>query len=262
MKTHGSERGLMIEERRRRIRELLRAEGRVRVEALAARFGISMVTIRADLSILESAGALTRTHGGALSLPEADQSLDVKQLQHRAEKQRIAAAAAGLIRDGETIILDSGTTTAEIARHIRTLDLKSINVITNALNIAALLIDVPSVRLIVPGGILRRESNSLSGPMAESTLATLRANRLYLGADGVDPQIGVMTPHLAEAELNAKMIGISQQVVVVADSSKFARRNISLIARVEQLHMLITDRAAPQDAIEQLCQCGVEVRLV
>ena len=262
MMTHGSERGLMIEERRRRIRELLRAEGRVRVEALAARFGISLVTIRADLSILESAGALTRTHGGALSLPEADQSLDVKQLQHRAEKQRIAAAAAGLIRDGETIILDSGTTTAEIARHIRTLDLKSINVITNALNIAALLIDVPSVRLIVPGGILRRESNSLSGPMAESTLATLRANRLYLGADGVDPQIGVMTPHLAEAELNAKMIGISQQVVVVADSSKFARRNISLIARVEQLHMLITDRAAPQDAIEQLCQCGVEVRLV
>jgi DeoR family transcriptional regulator of aga operon len=260
--TPGSERGLMIEERRRRIRELLREEGRVRVEALAARFGISQVTIRADLSLLESAGALTRTHGGALSLPEADQSLDVKQLQHRAEKQRIAAAAAGLIRDGETIILDSGTTTAEIARLIRTLDLKSINVITNALNIAALLIDVPSVRLIVPGGILRRESNSLSGPMAENTLATLRANRLYLGADGVDPQIGVMTPHLAEAELNAKMIGISQQVVVVADSSKFARRNISLIARVEQLHMLITDRAAPQDAIEQLRQCGVEVRLV
>jgi DeoR family transcriptional regulator of aga operon len=260
--THGSERGLMIEERRRRIRELLREEGRVRVEALAARFGISQVTIRADLSILESAGALTRTHGGALSLPEADQSLDVKQLQHRAEKQRIAAAAAGLIRDGETIILDSGTTTAEIARLIRTLDLNSINVITNALNIAALLIDVPSVRLIVPGGILRRESNSLSGPMAESTLATLRADRLYLGADGVDPQIGVMTPHLAEAELNAKMIGISQQVVVVADASKFARRNISLIARVEQLHMLITDRAAPQDAIDQLRQCGVEVRLV
>lgn len=258
----GSERGLLIEERRRRIRELLREEGRVTVDALAARFGISLVTIRADLSILESAGALTRTHGGALSVPDADQSLDVKQLQHRAEKQRIAAAAADLIRDGETLILDSGTTTAQLARRIRTLELKSINVITNALNIAALLIDVPSVRLIVPGGILRRESNSLSGPMAETALSTLRANRLYLGADGVDPQIGVMTPHLAEAELNAKMIGISQQVVVVADSSKFARRNISLIARVEQLHMLITDRAAPQDAVEQLRQRGVEVRLV
>jgi DeoR family transcriptional regulator of aga operon len=260
--TPGSERGLLIEERRRRIRELLRAEGRVTVEALAARFGISLVTVRADLSTLESAGALTRTHGGALSLPDADQSLDVKQLQHRAEKQRIAAAAADLIRDGETLILDSGTTTAEIARRIRSLDLKSVNVITNALNIAALLIDVPSVRLIMPGGILRRESNSLSGPMAETALAALRANRLYLGADGVDPQIGVMTPHLAEAELNAKMIGISQQVVVVADSSKFARRNISLIARIEQLHMLITDRAAPAEAVEQLRQRGVEVRLV
>jgi DeoR family transcriptional regulator of aga operon len=257
-----SEHGLMIEERRRRICELLRDEGRVTVEALAARFGTSQVTIRADLSTLESAGALTRTHGGALSVPDADPPLNVKQLQHRSEKQRIAAAAAALIRDGETIILDSGTTTAEIARRIRSLELESINVITNALNIAALLIEVPAVRLIVPGGILRRESNSLSGPSAESALAALRANRLYLGADGVDPQIGVMTPHLAEAELNAKMIAISQQVVVVADSSKFARRNISLIARVEQLHMLITDRAAPADAIEQLRQRGVEVRLV
>jgi DeoR family transcriptional regulator, aga operon transcriptional repressor len=257
-----SERGLMIEERRRRICELLREEGRVTVESLAARFGTSQVTIRADLSTLESAGALTRTHGGALNVPDADQPLDVKQLQHRAEKQRIATAAAALIRDGETIVLDSGTTTAEIARRIRTLELKSINVITNALNIAALLIDVPSVRLIVPGGILRRESNSLSGPMAETTLAALRADRLYLGADGVDPQIGVMTPHLAEAELNAKMIAISQQVVVVADSSKFARRNISLIARIEQLQMLITDRAAPAEAVEQLRQRGVEVRLV
>jgi len=260
--SQGSERGLMIEERRRRICELLREEGRVTVEALAVRFGTSQVTIRADLSTLESAGALTRTHGGALNVPDADQPLNVKQLQHRAEKQRIAAAAASLIHDGETIILDSGTTTAEIARCIRTLDLSSINVITNALNIAALLIDVPSVRLIVPGGILRRDSNSLSGPMAETTLAALQANRLYLGADGVDPQIGVMTPHLAEAELNAKMIAISQQVVVVADSSKFARRNISLIARVEQLHMLITDRAAPAEAVEQLRLRGVEVRLV
>jgi len=78
----------------------------------------------------------------------------------------------------------------------------------------------------------------------------------------VDPQIGVMTPHLAEAELNAKMIAISREVVVVADSSKFARRNISLIARVEQLHMLITDHAAPAEAVEQLRQRGVEVRLV
>jgi len=257
-----SERGLLVEERRRRICELLREQGRVTVDALATRFGTSLVTVRADLTALESAGALMRTHGGALSVEETDEPLNVKQLQHHAEKVRIAEAACGLIRDGETLILDSGTTTAEIARRIRKLDIRSINVVTNALNIAALLIDVPAVRLIMPGGILRRESNSLSGHMAEAALANLQADRLYLGADGVDPEIGVMTPHLAEAELNAKMIRISRQVVVVADSSKLMRRNISLIAKTEQLHLLITDRAAPPEAVEQLRQRGVEVQLV
>jgi DeoR family transcriptional regulator of aga operon len=257
-----AENGLLVEERRRRICELLRADGRVTVEALATRFGTSQVTIRADLSSLEAAGALIRTHGGAVPAEETDEPLGVKQLQHHAEKVRIAQAAAALIRDGETIILDSGTTTAEIARAIRKSDLKSINVITNALNLAALLVDVPSVRLIVPGGILRPESNSLSGPMAEAALANLQADRLYLGADGLDPEIGVMTPHLQEAELNAKMIRISRQVVVVADSSKLIRRNVSLIAKVEQIHMLITDRAAPATAVNELRQRGVEVQLV
>jgi DeoR family transcriptional regulator of aga operon len=214
------------------------------------------------LSALDAAGALIRTHGGAVPPEETDEPLGIKQLQHHAEKVRIAQAATALIRDGETIILDSGTTTAEIARAIRKTDLKSINVITNALNVAALLLDVPSVRLIVPGGILRRESNSLSGPMAEAALVNLQADRLYLGADGLDPEIGVMTPHLQEAELNAKMIRISRQVVVVADASKLIRRNISLIAKVEQIHMLITDRAAPADAIIELRQRGVEVQLV
>ncbi|MGH8140566.1 MAG: DeoR/GlpR family DNA-binding transcription regulator [Steroidobacteraceae bacterium] len=257
-----AEAGLLIEERRRRICELLREQGRVVVDALATRFGTSQVTIRADLSALESAGVLTRTHGGALQREETDEPLGVKQLQHHAEKVRIAQAAVALINDGDTIILDSGTTTAEIARAIRKAELKSINVITNALNLAALLMDIPAVRLIVPGGILRRESNSLSGPMAEAALANLQADRLYLGADGLDPEIGVMTPHLQEAELNAKMIRISRQVVVVADSSKLIRRNIALIAKVEQIHMLITDRAAPAEAVEELRRRGVEVRLV
>ncbi len=258
-----TDRNLLIEERRRRICDLLREQGRVTVESLATRFGISQVTIRADLSMLESTGALTRTHGGALRRAEdLDEPLGVKQLQHHAEKVRIAIAACELIREGETIILDSGTTTAEIARCIRASEFKSINVITNALNVAALLMDVPSVRLIMPGGILRRESNSLSGHMSESALANLQADRLYLGADGVDPEIGVMTPHLPEAELNAQMIRISRQVVVVADSSKLMRRNISLIAKAEQIHMLITDIAAPAQSVDELRQRGVEVKLV
>src|ERR1700744_2282054 len=122
--------------------------------------------------------------------------------------------------------------------------------------------DVPAVRLIMLGGILRRESNSLSGPMAEAALANLQADRLYLGADGVDPEVGVMTPHLQEAELNAKMIRISRQVVVVADSSKMIRRSVSLIAKVEQIPLLITDRGAPAPAVNALRRRGVEVQLV
>ena len=254
--------GLLVGERRHRIVDLLREQGRVTVEALAGRFATSPVTIRTDLATLEAAGALERTHGGALlRRDDDDQPITVKRTLHHAEKVRIAKAAAALIQDGETIILDSGTTTAEIAKQIRKLEVRSINVITNALNIAAFLTDVPAVRLIMPGGILRPESNSLSGHMAEAALANLQADRLFLGADSLDPERGVMTPHLPEAQLNAKMIAISRQVVAVADSSKLMRRNISLIARVEQLHMLITDSGANPDVVAELQRRGVEVRL-
>jgi DeoR family transcriptional regulator of aga operon len=257
------ESGLLIDERRRRICDLLRAQGRVTVEELSRRFNTSVVTIRHDLTALESAGALTRSRGGALLRQENDDlPIVIKETLHHPEKTRIAEAAAGLIRDGETIVIDSGTTTAEIARQIRKLGLKSINVITNALNIAMLLAEVPGVRLIMLGGVLRPESNSLSGYMAEAAIANLHADRLFLGADGVDPEIGLMTPHLAEAQLNARMIQISRQVIAVADSSKLLRRNVSVIARVEQLHMLITDSNARADVVTDLRARGVEVKLV
>jgi len=257
-----TEPGLLVAERRHRILEILRDQGRATVEDLATRFATSQVTIRTDLATLEAAGALERTHGGALLRREDyDQPIAVKQTRHHAEKVRIAQVAAALIQDGETIILDSGTTTAELAKQIRRLEVQSINVITNALNIAMLLADVPAVRLIMPGGILRPESHSLSGHMAEAALANLQADRLFLGADGLDPERGVMTPHLPEAHLNAQMIAISRQVVVVADSSKLLRRNISLIARVEQLHMLITNAGANPDVVAELRRRGVEVRL-
>lgn len=192
---------------------------------------------------------------------DLDQPLTVKETLHHAEKVRIARVAVSLIRDGETIILDSGTTTAEIAKQIRDTPLQSINVITNALNVAMLLANAPMVRLIMPGGILRRESNSLSGHIGEAALAELRADRLFLGADAIDPKLGVMTPHLPEAHLNLKMIDIARQVVAVADSSKLLRRNISVIARVEQLDALITDSAAPAAVVDELRRRGVEVLL-
>ena len=255
--------GLLIDERRGLIVDLVRQQRRATVAELAERFQTSLVTIRADLAALAAEGSLVRTRGGALPAREGEEvPLDVKQSLHQDEKQRIAVAAAGLIRDGETILLDSGTTTYAIARQIRELPLRGINVITNALNIATVLAPVPHVNLIMPGGQLREQSFSLSGPIAVNSLGTLHADRLFLGVDSLDPEIGLMTPYLQEAQFNAQMIRISRQVVAVADSSKLMRRNLSVIASVDQVHLLITDKAANPDIVEELRRRGVEVRLV
>jgi len=255
--------GLLIDERRGLILDLVRQQRRVTVAELAERFKTSLVTIRADLAALAADGALVRTRGGALPLRDEEElPIDVKQTLHQEQKQRIAVAAAGLIRDGETILLDSGTTTYALACQIRGLALTGINVITNALNIATVLAPVPHVNLIMPGGQLREQSFSLSGPIAVNALSSLHADRLFLGVDSLDPEIGLMTPYLQEAQFNAQMIRIARQVVAVADSSKLMRRNLSVIASVDQLHMLITDSGANPDTVAELRHRGVEVVLV
>lgn len=252
---------LLVGERRHRILDVLAKDGRVTVEELAVAFRTSTATIRNDLASLAKAGALERTHGGAIPLRDGqDYPISVKRTLHHAEKVRIAREAISLIRDGETVVLDSGTTTAEIAKQLRQMEFRSLNVVTIGLNIAVLLADVPWIRLIMPGGVLRPESNAFSGPMAETAIAGLQADLLFLGADALDPDSGVMTPHLLEAQLNAQMIAMSRRVVAVADSSKLMRRNVSLIARVEQLHMLITDSAADTSVVAELRRRGVEVR--
>jgi len=259
----GSVRGVAKTERRRLIRSLVESQSQGSVSDLARRFKVSEVTIRSDLAALADIGALVRIHGGALPPGESEElPITVKQTLYHAEKVRIAAAAAGLIQDGETVILDSGTTTAEIARQIRGLKLRAINVVTNALNIAVLLANAHHVNLIIPGGVLRRKSWSLSGPQAEQALGELQADRLFLGVDSLDPEIGLMTPYVLEAKLNAMMIRIARQTVAVTDSSKLLRRNLSVIAPVEQVHLLITDRAAAPDAVTAIRARGVEVRLV
>ena len=256
-------RGLAKEERRRHIRALVESQSQGSVAELARRFRVSEVTIRSDLAALADVGALVRIHGGALPPGDGEElPITVKQTLHHAEKVRIAAAAVALVQEGETIILDSGTTTAEIARQVRGLKLRSLNVITNALNIAVLLANAHHVNLIIPGGVLRRKSWSLSGPQAEHALRELQADRLFLGVDSLDPEIGLMTPYVLEARMNAMMIRIARQIVAVTDSSKLLRRNLSVIAPVEQVHLLITDRGAAPDAVAAIRARGVEVRLV
>lgn len=254
---------LFVEERRRQIIEQIEARQRVTVEELTDRFAVSAVTIRGDLDALAEAGAVVRSHGGALRRREGDDiPIAVKATQHHEEKVRIAQAAVRGIGEGETIMLDSGTSTAEIARQIRSLKLRSLNVITNALNVAMDLANLPHVRLIMLGGMLRHMSYSLAGPQAEQALRGLHADRLFLGVDSLDPEIGLMTPDVLEAQLNALMIQVSRQVVAVADSSKFNRRSLSVIAGVDKLHKLITDTGASPQIVDALRARGVEVILV
>jgi DeoR family transcriptional regulator of aga operon len=142
------------------------------------------------------------------------------------------------------------------------LKLKSLSVITNALNVALELANLPHVGVIMIGGILRQMSYSLVGPHAEQTLRGLHADRLFLGVDGLDPDIGLFTPDVLEAQLNAEMIRVSREVVVVADSSKFGRRNLSVIAKPEAIHKVITDDRAPAPAVAALRARSIEVLLV
>ena len=253
---------LLVEERRRRILELLDKHERAKVEELADRFDVSPVTIRGDLDALADTGALVRSHGGALKRLGQDAPIAVKETLHHGEKVRIGHAAARLIRQGETIILDSGTTTAEIARQIRLLQLKPLTVITNGLNVATELADLPHIRVIMIGGILRQMSYSTVGPQAEQLLRGLNADRLFLGVDGLDPDIGLTTPDVLEAQLNALMIRVAREVTAVTDSSKFYRRSLSLIAGLSDVHRIITDDKADPKLVGDLRSRNIEVMVV
>jgi DeoR family transcriptional regulator, aga operon transcriptional repressor len=253
---------LLNEERRRAILETLNREGRVLVLELAKRFETSQVTIRKDLEALDAHGLIHRTHGGALPAREGaleDPTLREKEKLHHQEKLRIAEAAARMVQEGQVVILDSGTTTTEIARALR--NFRNLTIVTNAVNIAAELSGT-AVEVILTGGTLRKNSFSLVGPIAEETLHRLHADLLFLGVDGFDVQYGLSTPNLLEAKVNRVMVEIAKRKVAVCDSSKFGRRSLSLIAAPSALDEVITDRGVPKVDARALKKAGIEVTLV
>jgi DeoR family transcriptional regulator of aga operon len=253
---------MLTEERRRAIVELLQSDGRLLVRDLSKRFHTSLITIRKDLEYLHHQGQLERTHGGALPIRTGalnDRTLQEKERIHRQEKLRIAAAAVRMIRPGQVIILDSGTTTTAIARACR--HLKSLTIITNATNIAADLTDT-SMEVILTGGVLRKNSFSLVGPLAEECLRRLSADLLFLAVDGFDVRYGLTTPNLLEARVNRAMAEAARRTVVVCDSSKFGRRSLSLIMPTSSVHETITDRKISKNDLKALRKADVEVTLV
>jgi DeoR family transcriptional regulator of aga operon len=260
---HSNDSRLLAEGRRRKILELVEQSGQVTIHELVRRFSVSSVTARTDLDALSASGVVLRSHGGAVRYePAQDYPLKLKATLHRSEKSRIGEAAARLVQSNETIILDSGTTTAEIAKYLKHAKLKSLTVITSALNIANELADAPEISLIMIGGLLRTMSYSFVGPQAENTLREMHADRLFLAVDGFDLTSGPFTPDVLEAQLNGLMMRVSKEVTVVADSTKLGRRSLFRIGPLEHVHRLITDSHASEEFTQALRNKGLEVMLV
>ncbi len=257
-----AENGMLNEERRRSIVEMLSQDGRVLVRDLARQLRTSQITIRKDLELLDKQGLIQRTHGGALPLPAGalfDPVLREKEKLHKKEKARIAAAAADIIEDGQCVLLDSGTTTMEIARALK--NVKELTVITNAINIAAELAST-DIDVILTGGMMRKNSFSFVGPLAEQALRQLRADILFLGVDGFDPDAGVFTPNFLEAQVNRVMVEVSLKTIAVCDSSKFGRRSLCNIMPATAVHQVITDKNIDRQCLQAIRKAGIIVTLV
>lgn len=236
-------------ERRKKILNMLEMNGQVFVHELSELFDVSEVTIRNDLELFESKGLLIRSRGGAMIVENTvgmDFRLSDKDKINYPEKIRIGKKASELINSGETIILDSGTTTMEIAKNLS--PNISLNVITNALNIANELVKGSNINIIVPGGTLRKNSHSLVGPLAEKSMRHFYVDKVFLGVDGFDVHEGAFTPNIEEASLNQIMIEIAKEVILVADSSKFKRRSLAFICPPNKIDIVITDdKLSPED---------------
>lgn len=254
--------GMMAEERRTQILQIVRQEGRARVNDLAAHFSASAVTIRNDLNELHQRGLVLRSHGGAV-MPDTilrESPVHERLKAHSEEKRRIGAMAATLIHDAETIILDSGTTTLEIARQIK--NRQELQVITNGVNIAAELLDARGVRTFIVGGSVRGDSASIVGRTTEDMFEQFSADRLFLSGAGCDPDFGVSGANLEETTVNRAMLRIAREIVLVADSSKFSRRSMSRIAPFAEIDVVISDTGLRDEVQERIRQLGCSLILV
>jgi DeoR/GlpR family transcriptional regulator of sugar metabolism len=246
------------------LQEVLRRQF-VSTAELARQFSVSQVAIRRNLAELEQTGLLRRVHGGAQAVPRPGQTAqyDARLLDSVPAKRAIGQAAAALIRAGETILADSGTTVLEVVRAIppALLENGNLTVATRSLVIASELRRYRQVRLIVLGGVYVHDLDDFVGSQVESALREVHVNTLFIGTDGVSPERGLTTDNLLEAQLYRLIVRIADRVVVVADSSKIGAVKLQTILPFEDIHYLVTDAAAPEDAVRALRDRGVAVIL-
>ena len=245
------------------IRRTIEVNGRVSISDLKDRLGVSEVTIREDLKFLETARVLTRIRGGAVVTRNSgiEMSLEETSTANRAEKMAIGAHAASLVENGQTIIIDVGSTTTELAKALSA-ELVRVVVITNGLNIALGLESLPGISVIVTGGTLRPLQHSLVAPMGTLLLDQLKADVAFLGCNGVDPARGFTNTNIAEAEIKQAMVRSAQKVVFLADHDKIGQVASAFVADISSANLLVTDTGADPSLLANLRAAGLEIHAV
>lgn len=252
---------MFAEERRQQILQLLRHAGKVTVDELSARFGVSAPTIRTDLSLLEKQGFLRRTHGGALPVESTlyEPPYAVRELKNLPEKRAIARVAATLVQDEETVLLDAGTTTFEIALQLK--QRRGLKVVTNSLAIALELMERKDMEVVLLGGSVHPDRRATLGELVLHALDVLYVDYAFLSFNGVDVQAGYTSVDFEAAVVKRTMMQHARHVVVVADHAKIGQVAFAQVAPVQAAHLLIIDEGASPDALRAFEEAGVRVLL-
>lgn len=247
--------GLKLDLRRKQILELLKKNGSVRVTALCEHFGATPVTIRNDLDAMERDGLLQRVTGGAIVRPHGP--IASAQCVNQAEKDAIAAAAARMIQNGDTLLLNSGTTIDCLAKAL--IHHRNLNIVTNSVAVAAQLRSVPSFHVILLGGELDPQYLYTCGGDAQEQLKKYQADYAILSLDGVSPETGITTYHADEAIIDRMMVEQAKKTWILADHTKLGRAGFSLICPLREIDTLITDSGSLPEAVKPIESAGVTV---
>ncbi len=250
-------------QRRLQISDLVRQHGSVQVSALAQQFGVSLQTVRKDLRYLAERGVMARAYGGgidsgAVGGAHSEPHYEAKRTVHLDEKQRIGARAAAMVRNGDTIAIDSGTTAIQLAEALPDID---ITVVTNDFGVLTALSPKTNITLVMLGGELRRKNMAFYGGLTVEALDALHVDLLFLGVDGFDLERGITTHYEPEAMLNRKMVEAARAIVAITDSSKFGRICLHRIIPVSDLDALITDTGAPEEVVQACKALDVDLQL-
>jgi len=251
--------GLGFAERKKMILDILNTENKVEVTKLAERLVVSEVTIRRDLSIMEKQGLLAKTYGGAVKL---EQTLLETMYRDNArkmpkEKEAIGKYAAELVKKGDVIFIDAGTTTAEIARNLK--NRSNITVVTNSILVMLELRTSRDISTILLGGNCRVGSFDLSGPLAEKGIGSFRADKALLGTDGMSVDGGVTTGDIYTAKMTELMCRLASEVIIVTDHTKIGKNSFSKYTDIKDIDKLITDKTADKTYLGKIRKMGVEV---